>query len=90
MEKCKTCYPDARTWESLSKALGHPFEVSIKNIKHIAYNVIPGRDSYQTWCTIEFSLEKMKTYPKVGVIGIEPVDILAEVLLKRFGEQIQN
>jgi hypothetical protein len=56
----------------------HPFEVMIGSTLHIAYNVIPNLDSYQTWCGTEFSMRKLETHPKMGVSSVEAVSIIID------------
>ncbi|MHA2265271.1 MAG: hypothetical protein ACXAEN_23010 [Candidatus Thorarchaeota archaeon] len=79
MKKCEYCYPDDKNVkEQIRQFHSYPFEIFIQETKHIAYNVIPDMDSYQTWCGIEFSMKHMKTHPKVGRIGEEPVCLIID------------
>jgi hypothetical protein len=79
VKKCEYCYPkDENVKEQIGHFHTHPFEVMIGHTMHIAYNVIPQLDSYQTWCGREFSMRKLETHPKIGVSSVEPVSIIID------------
>jgi hypothetical protein len=68
VKKCEYCYPKEKGVLEIIKKFrdSEPTPVQIKDTLHLAYKVLPDSDMWQTWCTIEFSMKKKRTFPKSG------------------------